>query len=187
MGKIKNGTMKKRQVVVIVLISSLVMILGGVAWWYFTQYKPAIEHSTQAVVEMSDIDAVTAEGRRAIQNQDIKNGEARYDAALESTQDDNVTLQLLLAKVNFYTEAKEFDKAIATAKEADKQFPGKMAVYAALAHAYELKGAKQEAIAEYRRALEILGDSAPSDASKPAASRANPAEYYQARIQELEK
>lgn len=187
MGKIKKGTMKKRQVVVIVLISSLVMILGGAAWWYLTQYKPAIERSTQEVAEMSDLDVVMADGRRAIQDQDIKNGEARYDAALESTQDDSVTLQLLLAKINFYTEAKEFDKAIATAKDAVKQFPDKVATYAALAHAYELKGAKQEAIVEYQRALEILGDSAPSDASKPAASRANPAEYYKARIQELEK
>lgn len=188
MVKIKKGLIKKRRAIVLVLISSLVLILGAAGWWYFMQGKNSTtERSTREVTDMSEVGSIADDGRRLAAEKDVAGGEAKFDTALQSTQDDNVTLQLLFAKIQFYLDANEIDKALATAKDADKQFPNTMGVYAALANIYEVKGAKQEAIAEYRRALDVLGDETNADPNKPAASRANPREYYEARIQELER
>lgn len=187
MGKIKKGTAKKRQTVVLVLISSLIILTGGAAWWYLTQSKSTTESSKQKVTEMGDVDAIVAEGRSAVQENDIKAGEARYDAALKSTKDDNVTVQLLLSKIDFYVQAGATDKAITVAKEANEKFPNKVALHVALAHAYEAKDAKVEAIAEYRRALELMGDAKAANSETPAPSRTDPRAYYETRIQELSR
>jgi predicted Zn-dependent protease len=185
MGKIKKGMAKKRQVVVLVLIGSLMLILGAGAWWYLTHGKSATDSSTQKETEMSDINAIVTDGRRSIEENDIKAGEARYDAALKSTNDEGVTIQLLLAQIDFYIQAGATDKAIAVAKEATEKYPNKTAVHVAAAHVYEAKGSKTEAIAEYRRTLEIMGKPEASNPDAPARSRTNPRAYYEARIQEL--
>lgn len=187
MGKIKKGTAKKRQVVVLVLIGSLVLILGAGAWWYFTHSKSATDSSTQKETEMSDINTIVTNGRRSIEENDIKAGEARYDAALKSTNDEGVTIQLLLAQIDFYIQAGATDKAIAVAKEANEKFPNKVALHVALAHAYEAKDARADAIAEYRRALELMGDAKVANSETPAPSRTDPRSYYEMRIQELSR
>jgi tetratricopeptide (TPR) repeat protein len=187
MGIIKKNASKKKRVIVLILISSLVAILGIVAWWYFSQSKVVTERTTQKVTDMSAVNTIAVDGRRLIAEKNIKGGEAQFDAALQSAQDDGVELQLLLAKIDFYVQANEVDKAIVAAKDADKRLPGNIAIYSALGNAYELKGQTAEAITEYRRALSVLGAKTSTDTSKPAASRSDPRVYYEARIKELEQ
>ena len=170
---------KHRKVPAIVFILVIVAAAGALGYWYFFLRPAPVSRTSPAVV--GDIAKIADAAQNNTLKGDTRAGVASYDAAIKSAADTTAKTDLMASKVDYLITIKQLDDAVATAKQITVIAPDKSVGHAALARAYEAKGAKSDAIAEYQKALQLL----PAQSANAPATRIDLRKMYAARIDEL--
>jgi predicted negative regulator of RcsB-dependent stress response len=169
----KHFSTKKKLIIVGVIL--LLFIGGAVSGWFYMQNNQAAQDQKQQLAE-EVIDQTTIDAQAMARKGDTAGAVAKYDEVIETTSDAYQKSILTINKAIIYLNKEDYETALSIAKEAEA-IDANFGVVKIIAQIYEDKGDKPNAIAYYKKTIELI------DKDSPMA--ADDAIYYQSVIDDL--
>lgn len=170
----RSFKIKKKWLIVVASVMVL-FVAGGLNAWYFIAKDQSIDNAQVDETE-TEVYEKSVEADTLANMGDSEGAVSAYDEAIDGSEDDLEKIALMISKATIYFNEGNYDEALSVMLEAKNTYESS-ATASFTAQIYEAKSDKENAVAYYQKAIDLLDETNPvADSSR---------EYYQFKIDEL--